>query len=96
MTHIICNTHEAPRLGFIERIRNTASRLTSYWRARASLHELQRLDDHILNDIGITRDDLNWAEYLPASRNPISELATCREKNIQAESPARKILRRCC
>ncbi len=94
MTQITCNTHTVQGLGIIERISNAAGGLLSRWRARSSLHQLQQLDDRMLDDIGITRDDLTWAEYLPSSRNPISELASCRHGNIKTETSLRQV-RRC-
>jgi uncharacterized protein YjiS (DUF1127 family) len=93
MTQITHNTHTAPGQGFFERIGNAATGLLSYWRSRSSLHQLQQLDDRMLADIGITRDDLTWAEYLPSSRNPISELARCRQGNIKTETPLRQVSR---
>ncbi len=94
MTQTTCNTGTAPGQGFFARVGNAVSGLLAYWRARSSLHQLQQLDDRVLADIGITRDDLTWADYLPTSRNPISELARCRASNIQSSTPLRQI-RRC-
>lgn len=34
-------------------------------RRRWRLHRMQSLDDHMLDDIGVTRDELQWAIGLP-------------------------------
>jgi uncharacterized protein YjiS (DUF1127 family) len=39
------------------------------WRARRAVARLDRLDDHMLRDIGITREDLRWAAGLPLTVN---------------------------
>lgn len=39
------------------------------WRARRAVARLDRLDDHMLRDIGVTREDLNWAAGLPLTVN---------------------------
>jgi len=38
-------------------------------RRRWRLHRMQWLDDHMLDDIGITRDELEWAIRLPLRTN---------------------------
>jgi uncharacterized protein YjiS (DUF1127 family) len=37
------------------------------WRRRRRFEELRHLDDHVLWDIGLTRDDLVWGASLPLS-----------------------------
>lgn len=44
------------------------------WRARRAVYRLDRLDDHLLRDIGVTREDLSWAAGLPLSVNAAIEL----------------------
>lgn len=39
------------------------------WRARRAVARLDRLDDHMLRDIGVTREDLRWAAGLPLTVN---------------------------
>ena len=39
------------------------------WRARRAVARLDRLDDHMLRDIGLTREDLQWAAGLPLTVN---------------------------
>ena len=39
------------------------------WWARRFVRKLEQLEDHLLTDIGITRDDLRWAAELPLSVN---------------------------
>ncbi len=93
MTQTTYNTRTASGRGFIERLKNAAGGLQSYWRARSNLHQLQQLDDRMLADIGLNRDDLTWADHLPKSRNPISELAGCRQGNIQSNRHTGQIKR---
>jgi uncharacterized protein YjiS (DUF1127 family) len=44
-------------------------RLLSNWRARRAVARLDTLDDFLLRDIGVTRDELRWASGLPLSVN---------------------------
>jgi uncharacterized protein YjiS (DUF1127 family) len=39
------------------------------WRARRAVARLDRLDDRLLRDIGVTREDLRWAAGLPLTVN---------------------------
>lgn len=39
------------------------------WWARRFVRKLEQLEDHLLADIGVTRDDLQWAAGLPLSVN---------------------------
>lgn len=38
-------------------------------RDRAAFLHLARLDDRLLDDIGVTREDVEWAARLPLDRN---------------------------
>jgi len=44
-------------------------RLIRNWLARRAVARLQNLDDHLLNDIGASRDDIAWALRQPLSQN---------------------------
>ncbi len=44
------------------------------WIARRSVARLSQLDDYMLRDIGITRDEIAWASRLPLSQNAALEL----------------------
>jgi hypothetical protein len=39
------------------------------WLARRAVRRLEYLDEHLLRDIGATRDDVVWASHLPLNRN---------------------------
>ena len=39
------------------------------WRARRAVARLDRLDEHMLRDIGVTREDVRWAAGLPLTVN---------------------------
>jgi len=41
---------------------------------RQAFSHLHSLEDHILADIGVTRDDVNWAGKLPLEKNAACEL----------------------
>jgi uncharacterized protein YjiS (DUF1127 family) len=54
-----------------------ASFLQSLWRQwnnRRQLRNVTELDDHLLCDIGLTREDVRWALDLPFSYEPGLEL----------------------
>jgi uncharacterized protein YjiS (DUF1127 family) len=44
------------------------------WRARRAVVGLDRLDEHLLDDLGITRADVRWASGLPLTVNAALEL----------------------
>jgi uncharacterized protein YjiS (DUF1127 family) len=50
-------------------------RALSNWWKRRTLRKLQDLDDHLLFDIGLTRDDIDRALRLPLSIDPIGEFS---------------------
>ncbi len=58
-------------------------RLIRNWRARRAVARLDLLDDRMLRDIGLTREDLRWASGLPLSVNAalaMDERARSRER----------------
>jgi uncharacterized protein YjiS (DUF1127 family) len=48
--------------------------LAANWSKRRRLHRLEDLDDRMLDDIGVTRDEVTTALRLPLSLDPIWEL----------------------
>ncbi len=44
------------------------------WRARSKVRALHDLDDRMLADIGVRRDEVIWASHLPLSVNAALEL----------------------
>ena len=40
------------------------------WASRRKLANLMDLDDHMLSDVGLTREDVKWALDLPFSHDP--------------------------
>lgn len=44
------------------------------WRARRSVRNLLELDDRMLADIGVRRDEVAWASQLPLAVNAALEL----------------------
>lgn len=63
----IARAETQPQTGFF-------SRLQRNWKARRKIRQMRELDDHLLNDIGVTRDEVVWASYLPLSKNAAHEL----------------------
>lgn len=45
------------------------SRLWRNWQARKSMVSLAACDDYMLRDIGLTRDEVQWATRLPLTVN---------------------------
>jgi uncharacterized protein YjiS (DUF1127 family) len=50
------------------------SNLVENWRARRALARLDRLDDFMLNDIGISRADIDLALHVPFNQNALVAL----------------------
>ena len=44
------------------------------WRARSRVRALHELDDRMLADIGVQREEVIWASHLPLSVNAAQEL----------------------
>lgn len=44
------------------------------WLSRRRLRQVDELDDHILRDIGLSRDELRTALSLPLAVDPVQEL----------------------
>ncbi|MEO9873646.1 MAG: hypothetical protein ABJM26_21420 [Anderseniella sp.] len=44
------------------------------WRARSRVRGMHDLDDRMLTDIGVRRDEVIWASYLPLTVNAALEL----------------------
>jgi len=55
-------------------------RVIRSWLAKRQLRRLEALDDFILNDIGLTRDDLRHGLKLPYDLDPIAEVIAYRER----------------
>ena len=61
------------------------ARLYRNWKARRRIAQLETYDDHMLNDIGLTRDEINWAAGLPLTVNSalaLEDRAFRRRKNF--------------
>ena len=47
------------------------------------LKRLEQLDDYLLKDIGLARDDLRHALHLPYDVDPIDEMSRLREQRMR-------------
>ena len=61
-------------LSIVERIVAWFDRRSAQIVDRAAFDTLTRLDDRHLKDIGLTREDVEWASNLPLSRNAAEAL----------------------
>ncbi|QIG48266.1 DUF1127 domain-containing protein [Nordella sp. HKS 07] len=50
------------QLGFFKRV-------ISNWLSQGAIGRLARLDDRVLQDVGLTRDEVEWACRLPITKN---------------------------
>jgi uncharacterized protein YjiS (DUF1127 family) len=53
------------------------SRLWQNWQARKSVKKLEQMDDFMLRDIGLTRDQVLWAKVQPLGTNATLALEEC-------------------
>jgi uncharacterized protein YjiS (DUF1127 family) len=61
--------HQAEFAGFAPGAANLAT-LYRNWQARRSVRSLEKLDDHLLQDMGVSRHDISMALQLPLDVNP--------------------------
>ncbi|MGE0210815.1 MAG: DUF1127 domain-containing protein [Parvibaculaceae bacterium] len=52
----------------------TVRRVFANWLSRRRLRHIDDLDDHILQDIGLNRDDLRAVLRMPLAVDPLQEL----------------------
>ena len=66
------------------------SRLLRNWVARRAVSRLDRFDDYMLRDIGVTRDEIQWAANLPLSVNAALALEdrALRRRGVRADEPS--------
>ncbi|MBL4756225.1 MAG: DUF1127 domain-containing protein [Rhizobiales bacterium] len=93
MTEICYDYQKTNRLGLIDTIWQALVHRLEIRKARANLYQMQQLDDRMLADIGISRDELTWAEYLPTTKNPTHELARCRNNRLRTQMISKNIRR---
>jgi hypothetical protein len=62
------------------------SRLVRNWRARRSVARLKEFDDYLLRDIGVRRDEVEWAAGLPLTVNAALALE---ERSLHRRQPDR-------
>ena len=56
-------------------------RIWKNWKARQRVRRLTELDDVILDDIGINREDVYWAGQLSLGYDAVAELKRLRRQN---------------
>ncbi|WP_157961924.1 DUF1127 domain-containing protein [Acuticoccus kandeliae] len=58
---------------------------------RAAFNHLLSLDPQMLDDIGVTRDEVVWGSYLPVDRNAAVEVKErARKRRIAEETVGRR------
>ncbi|QIG49154.1 DUF1127 domain-containing protein [Nordella sp. HKS 07] len=77
---------------FEDRIGNRSlfSRLFHNWKARKEVSQLTEFDDFMLADIGVRRDDLEWAAKLPITTDPgkaLEDRSVLRERHQARRRP---------
>lgn len=63
-------------------------RMFRNWTARRNIAKLTELDDNLLQDIGVTREDIHWAKGLPLAVNAaiaLEELIFRRQRRGEVE-----------
>jgi len=63
----------AGALGELTSVLNLGA-LWRHWQAHRSVRHLASLDGHVLRDLGLTRDDVEWAEKVPLTQNAVLAL----------------------
>ncbi|MFW6077244.1 MAG: DUF1127 domain-containing protein [Hyphomicrobiales bacterium] len=58
----------------VANITSAARQFASHWLKRRRLHRLQQLDDNLLNDIGLLREEVHAAPQQPLSVDPVCDL----------------------
>lgn len=89
---------DAHAAGFIARLANTADRLVNRLLALCKAYEghraarkLATLDDRMLDDIGLSRADVDRALYSPIGQDPRSDLMVARFNRINSrKQPVRR------
>ncbi|MEM7427299.1 MAG: DUF1127 domain-containing protein [Pseudomonadota bacterium] len=67
----------------------TAARWFSNWQARRQVSRLTDFETRLLDDMGVTRDEVRWAAQLPLSVNAAWELRHRSRTRRLAESSIR-------
>jgi uncharacterized protein YjiS (DUF1127 family) len=68
--------HSLPRAESLG-VRDTLAglrQLASHWLKRRRLYRLQQLDDYMLNDIGLLREEVNASLEQPLTVDPVQDL----------------------
>ncbi len=72
-TFIASQTSSAPAAA-LTRVLQALRNGFRLWSRRRTLTKVAELDDHLLADIGLKREDVRWALDLPFSHDPMPEL----------------------
>jgi uncharacterized protein YjiS (DUF1127 family) len=64
------------------------ARFITNWQAKRAVKNLWQLDDHMLNDMGLTREEVAWAITRPLSINAVQALEDCNSKHFRAAKTA--------
>jgi uncharacterized protein YjiS (DUF1127 family) len=70
-------------------------RLLKNWLARRAIKKLDSVDDYLLRDIGVTREDVRWARTLPLRLNAavsLEERSIARRRNARAKPDDARVI----
>jgi uncharacterized protein YjiS (DUF1127 family) len=70
---IASQTNSAPA-SFLDALLQSVRTSLRAWNSRQKVTNLLDLDDHMLADVGLTREDVRWALDLPFTHDPGLEL----------------------
>ena len=72
--NFIARQASSQEAGALPALAGTVHKLYRAWRNRRSLMRVTELDEHLLADIGISREDVKWALDLPIGYDPAAAL----------------------
>jgi uncharacterized protein YjiS (DUF1127 family) len=85
MSEALSGLSESPRPRALRAVAN----LFRAWSRRRRFIDLRHLDDHLLRDIGVTRDDLAWGASLPLREDATKRVRRRMARRNGAPEPSR-------
>ncbi len=82
--YFIASQSEGSGEGFLQSAFRAVHRTIKAWTNRRAVSRLADFDDHLLSDLGLTRNDVRAALDLPFSNDPGRELQARASYNIRS------------